>query len=132
MNKRGILCILVLSLLLISPVFAHRRALHHDSYDVYVGAVRQENYAYAGDYYWMRVSFENNIRDKPDLKLAVYIPDLGVYERKIIRNAKQKKFSEPVLLPIPHDAEPGEYFMRIVISSDGFKRVKYRFIEVKR
>ncbi len=131
MDKRGIFGILIIFLLLVSPVFAHRRGiLDHDSYDVYVGSIRQEDYAYSGDYYWMLVSFEYNLKDKPNMKLSAYIPELGVYERKILRNVKLGTYSEHLLMPIPHDAEPGEYLVRIVISADGFKRVKYRFIEI--
>lgn len=131
MNKRGMLGILLVFLLLVSPVFAHRRdILHHDSYNVYVGGIRQENYVYAGDYHWLMVNFENNIAGKPDLKLSVYLPELGIFERKIVRNAHEAKFSEPMLVPIPSDTPPGEYMMKIVISSDCYKKVKYRFIKV--
>ncbi len=131
MNKRGIFGILLVFLLLVSPVFAHRRnILHHDSYDVYVGGIRQENQAYAGNYHWMMVNFENNIAGKPDLRLSVYLPELGIFERKTVRNAHEAKFSEPMLVPIPPDTEPGEYLMKIVISSDGYKKVKYRPINI--
>jgi hypothetical protein len=132
MDKRGMLiCVLAVSLLLISPVFAHREEiLDHDSYDVYVGAIRGDDYAHRGDYYWLMVSFDNNLRGRPDFKLSAYIPELGIIEKKQIRDLKIGSYSEPLFVYIPEDARKGEYLVKIVLSTEGFKQVKYRHIRV--
>ena len=69
--------------------------------------------------------------DLEDVKITVAIDDLGVYNSKKLDELEDDETeSVTVLLDIPYDAQPGIYDLRVVVSNDDERRVKYRGVEL--
>ncbi|RMF06668.1 hypothetical protein D6764_01765 [Candidatus Woesearchaeota archaeon] len=74
------------------------------------------------------VSVENaGSRTLRDLKITVYVDDLGLRVRSSNFDLKPgRSASKSILLSIPAYAEEGVYDLRVSVSNDAVKRVKYR------
>lgn len=86
----------------------------------------------AGDLLEAFVTIENIGEERlEDISVTLYIDELGIWARSTQEDVSRGD-DEPmvVALEIPEDAEPGFYDVRIVISNDDMKRVKYRDIEI--
>jgi len=61
-------------------------------------------------------------------KVVVSIPELGLRASKRI-DFEDKRESKSVMLDIPEDVS-GEYYVRIVVTTDDVKRVRHRLITI--
>lgn len=66
--------------------------------------------------------------DFSDGKIVVSIPELGLRSSKRI-NLEDKRESKSVLLHIPTHVS-GEYYIRIVVTTDDVRRIKHRLITI--
>lgn len=64
-------------------------------------------------------------------KVVVSIPELGLRAAKNAEIVKGDKDVTRVLLTIPDEVPPGDYYLRIVVSNEDVKRVKHRLITIE-
>ena len=85
-----------------------------------------------GDFVSMTVSFENNMgTDLEDVKVVASIYDLDVFASDKLNDLDSGDTeSSHLSFEVPKWAAPGVYDLRLVISNDDFRRVKYRPIEL--
>ncbi|MCH8003084.1 MAG: PKD domain-containing protein [Nanoarchaeota archaeon] len=99
----------------------------------HINSIRFENeFVEAGDNLDIFINFENkgnfHIRDA---RLTAIIQDLGIRSRTVKAVVdKNKQASKFLTLEIPDYAQPGIYYVMIVIDLDGDRRIKFRPIEI--
>jgi len=100
-----------------------------------LGTIRglNTNNLIAGDNLGFDIGFQNTGDTKmKDVKVTVIVPELGIISRLGPFDIKKgDSLHETVNLDIPEDAEPGEYYVKMVISSGNQNIVKYRPIYVE-
>jgi hypothetical protein len=92
-----------------------------------------EEYVKAGDELIAYVNFENHGEkvDMKDVRVTAIIQELGVRSRTISADVDEDEQASKILtIAIPEDAEPGRYYVEIVVDVDGDRRIKYRSIDV--
>ncbi len=92
------------------------------------------DFAEPGDVIEMTIGVENvgDIKLK-DVKAVALIPELGIRSRAVGFDNLDKgdAANRRIALDIPEDAKEGEYSIRVVISNDKFRRVKYRNVIIR-
>ena len=86
-----------------------------------------------GDLLNVYVNFENLDRcDLRDTRLTAIIRDLGIRSNAIKSSTvkENEQSSKRLTLEIPEYAQPGRYWVQIIIDIDGDRRVKYRPIDI--
>jgi len=99
-----------------------------------IGAINiPADFVKAGDDLVINLDFENSgDLDLDDVSATVVIPELGIRKKVGPFDVdKSSDASRAIMLPIPEDAEPGEYTARITISNDKLKRVRHRQVIIK-
>ena len=91
-----------------------------------------KEYISPGDDLYIFLNFENNGNfNLKDVRLTAIIQELGIRSRTVKANANDGQQASKVLtLEIPEYAEPGRYWVEIVIDIDGNRRIKYRPIDI--
>jgi|GEM_PF-3271717 len=85
-----------------------------------------------GNYFRMSVGLQNNLDyTLDDVKVDVSIPELTVRSSNMFRELDPDESTTVVLnLEIPDGVAPGLYDLRVVVSNDDVRRVKYRTIAI--
>ena len=99
----------------------------------HINSINFENeFVEAGDNLDIFVSFDNNGNiNINNARLTAIIQDLGIRSRTVKAVVgKNKEASKFLTLEIPDYAQPGIYYVEIVIDLDGDRRIKYRPIEI--
>ncbi|MBN1156587.1 hypothetical protein JXA85_03165 [Candidatus Woesearchaeota archaeon] len=69
--------------------------------------------------------------DMKQVSVSVVIQELGLrFKSNNLRIKKDKRERFNVPIELPEDVQPGEYYARITVSNDDYRRVKYREIIV--
>ncbi len=85
-----------------------------------------------GEYFRLGLGLQNTLDyELDDIKVDVSIQELGVRDADILRELGSDDSANVVLnLDIPDWVGPGLYDMRIVVSNDEIRRVKYRVVTI--
>ncbi len=85
-----------------------------------------------GNYYRLSVALQNNLDySLEDIRVDMSIQELGIRNMDLLRELEPGETSTVVLnLGVPEWAEPGLYDLRVVVSNDDVRRVKYRVVTV--
>ncbi|NQU98248.1 PKD domain-containing protein [Candidatus Woesearchaeota archaeon] len=91
------------------------------------------NSALAGDYLMISATLKNYIDEDIDsLTVGAIMPELGIKEPLgvVDVDAGEKKTVKSYLY-IPHDVEPGDYYLGIYVSNSDLKRTKYLPLRIR-
>jgi len=85
-----------------------------------------------GDYFRLGIGLYNNLDDDlDDVRVDVSVWELDIRASDMLSDLDSDESATVVLnLDIPYDVEPGLYDLRVVVSNDDVRRVKYRTIAV--
>jgi hypothetical protein len=85
-----------------------------------------------GNYLRLSLGLQNNLDyTLEDIKVDVSVQELGIRDSDMLRELDSDDSATVVLnLDIPEGTEPGLYDLRVVVSNDDVRRVKYRVIAV--
>ena len=99
-----------------------------------IGQIRfLDDYLNRGSEMEMHINTVNKVdKNLNDVRIQIMIPDLD--DERIVSNTfdveKKEKDGKFVFWDVPEDTKKGEYLMRIVVSNDEHKSVKYRYVRV--
>lgn len=79
------------------------------------------------------VNVENqNSYDLDDVIVSVIIPDLDLMSSSSRFDIESDdKESKNIVLDVPYDADADQYWIRISVSNDDFRRVVYRLVDIE-
>ncbi|MBI4739444.1 PKD domain-containing protein [Candidatus Woesearchaeota archaeon] len=91
-----------------------------------------EGYAFAGDVAALSVSLENKLGHSANrVRVEASVDELGIRDADVIDSVRNGQMVTAHLeLEIPDGAPPGLYDVRIVVSNDDERRVKYRAMAI--
>jgi hypothetical protein len=97
-----------------------------DGHDIESAVVRP------GSYFRLSTGLQNNLDyTLDDIKVDMSIQELGIRDADMLRELDPDDSATVVLnLDIPYWAQPGLYDLRIVVSNDDVRRVKYRVVAI--
>ncbi len=88
--------------------------------------------AMAGDFFRLGLTLENNMDiNLEDIRVEVSIDELQARSTGMVRELDEGDSANVgLVMEVPYNADPGLYDMRIVISNDDVRRVKYRTVTI--
>lgn len=77
------------------------------------------------------VSVDNNrALDFNNGKVIVYIPELGARASKKLSVGDGSRDTKQVLLDLPANVPPGDYWVRVVVTNEDVTRIRHRLITI--
>ncbi len=91
-----------------------------------------QEFAQAGDVVPVYVNLNNDGARLNDLQVSLFVYDLDIWQSGRSFNLRSGSSAQSALiLPIPYDAEPGEYVVQVTVGNSQMRETVHRFITVE-